>query len=298
MGLTPVIVWNAYHGWLSITLGRMNIAEMTAGDLGGPASFWLRAPQNLQDLGRILAREMLGASCHLGGEPFWTFGWILIPWGLAAGWYLARYRTAAGTSNPASSIARSIPLTLTVSVLAVNLARSGPPPDARYLVPLYVVFPVLMAAWLCHAVLRWSPEVARLLLVVILVVRLHSMAHGYQAVFVPSRSFWELMDFLKTHQVRSVLTEYWLAYRLTWLSDESIRTAPYFIVTKNRHALLAYRALSDPQAAVLLRSDQLEAIRLEEALTRQGIRYRREEFQGWVLLYGFSRPFWEPTPTL
>lgn len=47
MGLTPVIVWNAYHGWLSITLGRMIIAEMTAGDLGGPASFWLRAPHNL-----------------------------------------------------------------------------------------------------------------------------------------------------------------------------------------------------------------------------------------------------------
>jgi hypothetical protein len=124
------------------------------------------------------------------------------------------------------------------------------------------------------------------------------MAHGYQVFFEDARSFWELLDFLKTRSIRSVLTEFWLAYRLMWLSDEHIRAAPYFIVTKNRHALLAYQALSDPRAAVLLRSDQLQKLGLEEALARQGIQYRREEFYGWVLLYDFSRPFWEPVPTL
>ncbi|MCS7312786.1 MAG: hypothetical protein NZ742_07740 [Acidobacteria bacterium] len=66
------------------------------------------------------------------------------------------------------------------------------------------------------------------------------MAHGYQVTFKPSRNFWELLDFLKTHQVRSVLTEYWLTYRLTGLSDKGIRAVPYFITTKNRHALLAH----------------------------------------------------------
>ncbi|GBC84884.1 hypothetical protein HRbin11_01319 [bacterium HR11] len=302
LGLMPVIVWNAYHGWISLVLAQMNLQEMGRGGVpvegtGGWASLWVRIPRNFQALVSILARELLGAVCP-GQEPFWTFGWVLVLWGLATGWYLVRYRTAGETTDEASRVIRSIPLTLTVSVLALNLARSGPPPDARYLVPLYAILPVLMAAWLRHAVFRWSPEVAGILLVLVVAARLHSMAHGYQTAFAGARSAWDLLDFLKTRQIRSVLTDFWQAYHLMWLSDEGIRAAPYFITTKNRHALLAHQALSDPQAAVLLRSDQLEAVRLEEELARQGIQYRREEFQGWVLLYGFSRPFWSPIPTL
>gem|GEM_PF-1748118 len=297
MGLMPVIVWNASHGWISLALAQMNLREMglagaSAEDAGGWASLWVRIPQNFQVLVGIFVREVLGTTCP-GGESFGTFGWILIPWGLAGGWYLLRYRTADGFR-----VVRSIPLTLTVSVLAFNVVRSGPLPDTRYLVPLWAVLPIVMGMWLRQAVFRWSPEIARALLVVLLVVHLHSMAHGYQVFFENARSFRELLDFLKTRSIRSVLTEFWLAYRLMWLSDEYIRAAPYFITTKNRHALLAYQALSDPRAAVLLRSDQLQEIGLEEALARQGIQYRREEFYGWVLLYDFSRPFWEPVPTL
>jgi len=295
LGLMPVILWNAYHGWIDFTLMRMNLREMTPDGLGGPGALWVRVPHNFQVLAGILARELLGAFCP-GGEPLGNFGWVLGLWGLAAGWYLVRYRAAAGTSDPALPVVRSIPFALTVSVLAFNLVRHEPPPDARYLVPLYAILPVLMAVWLRQAVFRWSPEVAGTLLVVLLVVRLHSVAHGYQVAWEPSRSFWELLDFLKSRQVRSVLTDYWDAYRLIWLSDENIRAAPYFITTKNRHALLAYQALQDPQAAVLLRADDLRALRLEETLAQQGIRYRREAFYGWVLLYAFSRPFWEPVP--
>ncbi len=71
---------------------------------------------------------MLGAFCP-GGEAFWAFvGWVLVLWGLAAGWYLTRYRTAAGSPDVASRIVRSLPLTLTASVLAFNGARVNPPP--------------------------------------------------------------------------------------------------------------------------------------------------------------------------
>jgi hypothetical protein len=132
-------------------------------------------------------------------------------------------------------------------------------------------------------------------LILVLALQAHVLAYGRLANQERTRIARGLVDFLRYHHVRSVITNFETAYWLMWMTDEAIVAAPGYSPPKDRHSLLTIRAFQNPRSAVLLPVREAEAMRLEPWLSQQGIHYRRYRYRDWLLLKDFSTPYWQHT---
>ncbi len=188
-------------------------------------------------------------------------------------------------------------LLVTASVVLVfavmGLSSSG---THRYLVPLYAVYPLLLAwaydrllAWgRWGAVLGWSGLAAVALLLAVGVYQVSplgdpSLKRRYGHEMAETR---KLTGFLASHGVtHAYVPDYWMAPRLTF--DSKMRVV-YVVSRKDRNPAFERAILRARRFAVVLRGES-QARRMAATLTSLGVQPQHAVLNGWNV-------FWDITP--
>jgi hypothetical protein len=317
MGVSPVLLWNMRHDWIIFRVPTV-VAHTPGLDWEAWVHFWATLPDRLNRVLFFLVRDVWGAlwvdsqpfcrpmllSCQVTLYQTWIppepayvkTALIGIPVLAALAYlgFLLRTRPPSVSADP-RWVPRTIPLILTVVTLWMNAMAAPVLIDARYMTHLFAVFPPLVAWVACHVLDRWRSGAGVIGLILVLALQAHVLAYGRLANQERTRIARGLVDFLRYHHVRSVITNFETAYWLMWMTDEAIVAAPGYNPPKDRHSLLTIRAFQNPRSAVLLPVREAEAMRLEPWLSQQGIRYRRYRYRDWLLLKDFSTPYWHQT---
>ncbi|MCF8031890.1 MAG: glycosyltransferase family 39 protein [Desulfarculaceae bacterium] len=185
--------------------------------------------------------------------------------------------------------------TLTVALVfgAMGLSSSG---THRYLVPLYAVYPLLLAwafdrllargAWAKG--LAWAGLGAVALLLAAGVYQVSplgdpKLAHRYESDMERAQ---RLTDFLASHHVtHAYVPEYWVAPVLTFDSEQRV---VYVVSRKDRNPAFVRAMLRARRFAVIIRGAG-ESNRMADTLAALGARPRRKQVGDWSV-------FWDITP--
>jgi hypothetical protein len=222
VGAAPWLVYNLQHDWTSLADGSIVLNAGLADHLvaiyrnGLPAILGLRAP--------------------------WTQQWLLTPWlGRTVYVFLLgalMWMFARGRQKPTVKLLCVIALVYPL-VLALS-SQGGYESEPRYLFLLTPVLTLLIAA----AVTSWTRELLTLALSILVFSSAAGLAfmadHNATAATVPDvqlpPDIRPLLHALEEHDIKHVYTHYWIAYLITFATDEriigmqddgNIRYAPY-----------------------------------------------------------------------
>jgi 4-amino-4-deoxy-L-arabinose transferase-like glycosyltransferase len=192
-------------------------------------------------------------------------------------------------------------------LLVFLLSPFGADATGRYLLPLYPLFFLLLggflaAVWRYRASFGWGLAALTLAMNGWLTYRASSSPAKITTQFDPITRFdnqhdAELIDFLQTRGEMRGYTNYWVAFRLVFLSGEEIIFAPRlpyksdlsYSPTDNRYPL--YNELveaSDRVAYLTSKHPKLDAL-LREALSDRGVSFQEVQIGDYHLFYRLSR---------
>lgn len=225
VGAAPWLGYNLRHGWLSLDLPPAEVGYLSRLDalveVAGPMALGLRVPYT---------REWL--------VPSWSY-WALLVVLIGVGLLRARSRLPV-------VVALAIPPLVALSPLSSYVDQ-----------PRYLVFLAPFAAMLVGATLdlapRWVPPAGLAVLLSLTVVGLGRMdGAGVAAPYAPDvhvpEDLGDLEALVDDLGVEHAYADYWLAYRLTFETEEEVLVSPLY-VTRRREIDAAVRA--DPAAAYL-----------------------------------------------
>ncbi len=181
-----------------------------------------------------------------------------------------------GGTEPLMMVAVAYPLLYAISSFTAYVA------DGRY---LYLLWPVL-ALLMGYALARWRLEVIGLSLVLALSVSGLAWANGARQRKVgesnthPPTDLGPFLGVLEDRGVDRVFTDYWIAYRMTFESDESVIATPMGNVRYPPHDRLV-RASPNPAYVFVTESDVVPVF--EQALTARQVGYERIDAAGLTL---------------
>ncbi len=153
--------------------------------------------------------------------------------------------------------------------------------EPRYLVPLYSALALGFGVAADRAASRWGP---RALVAAVLLLGFHvlgiarqdpTLMLGISAGERVARSNVRLAGFLEKAGVRSVYTDYWVAYRLVFETGERIRACPFGHVVVERIPAMSDEVARDPNPAFVLLGDAASGFR--RALESRGLAFRERE---------------------
>ena len=265
---------------------------------------------------RILGLLVIGIPTWVGMRFPWADSYFALPVGLAIfGLYgVALFRLLRRSTLKAGG--RLLVIGLPMLLVLVFVASTfGADPTGRYFLPLALPLAILIGtlveslfrlggAW------RW----AALLLALALVYQgLGQVAAAGGAVGIttqfdpishlPNESDAALMDFLEAHDLVNGYTNYWIAFRLAFLSGERLQyraALPYkddmsYNAADDRYP--PYAAATDAAERVAFITSKLPELdrRLEALFAAQNLRYRVETLGLYRIYYDFSaRPQYTP----
>ena len=171
------------------------------------------------------------------------------------------------------------------------------PTSSRYLIPLYVVLPLLIGSvtvkW-AGAFRRPVPQAVAAWLPVVLLagVYLHDTVQFYRstgllasrgcAIRQPAYAPRDVLQHLRHEGISGAYGTYWLAYHLTFLADEKVLVAPYKGIDQRKppdyYRLL--RGYRNP-AYLFLATDLVQRQEFVQAMESQGIRLKARFFPGF-----------------
>jgi IS1 family transposase len=131
------------------------------------------------------------------------------------------------------------------------------------------------------------------LLLVLVLVNLNSLVkienQDVELAF-SKHSFSSLIDFLQERDIGMVYTGYMHCYKLVFESGEEILASPDAGPVKlDRYPAYASEVDSAERIAVVFNHSYTESIEtMESALAEQGITYRRDDFENYVIFWDFS----------
>lgn len=267
---------------------------------------------------RALGLLLVGLPALIGLRFPWSEAYFLLPIGalVALAYLAAFYRLArGGTLRPE---ARVFILGVFALFGLIFVASSfGADPTGRYFLPLALPLGIALGA-LADALYtrisgplpapQWWKRAAALLPVALVIVyqaagliTAASGPPGFTTQFdpvshIPNDHDTELMTFLETNDLFHGYTNYWVAFRLAFLSGERLQYSPalpYKINLDYNPADNRYRpyaeatAQADRVAYITSNLPELDA-RLEAAFRAQGLVYRRRSIGVFTIFYDFE----------
>jgi 4-amino-4-deoxy-L-arabinose transferase-like glycosyltransferase len=245
------------------------------------------------------------------GELAITPAFVVIPLYLAAMliclWLVGR-DLLARRYNPAIVLAATLILAPFVFILAaltngnwmVIIPDSGI--LARYLMPLYSVVPILLAAFIWR-LRSFSRPLALALVALVLTVNLWSnlsvdpvntMRCVFENVPLPA-SDKALIDFLDSESVRYVYTNHWIGFRLMFETQKRVITFDYPDSLYGMDRLPQYghqvEAAEVPPAYILFNPGWKQTPPLEKEFQKLGVHYEKKAFPPleYIVYYRLSR---------
>lgn len=270
--------------------------------------------------GRLLSLMLFNLPSLFGLRPSWSVDWILLPVGLlVAGiyllaiWTFARQTFTPEIKIPQMSLAGAWILTL----LALLVSSFGSEPTGRYLLVLHPSLAVITALWLEQIrqgqLIRPARRAATIsagVLAVILAFNLwgnvRSMAFDTRGLStqlsaaedLPNRYDAELIGFLDSIHAERGYSNFWVTFRLAFLTDEQIILAPALPYKPDRSHTdrdNRYPSYTDQvQAAddvvyVTANLPELDAA-LRAGFERLSLSYQQRQIGPYTVFYDLPRP--------
>ncbi|NDJ62475.1 MAG: glycosyltransferase family 39 protein [Chloroflexi bacterium] len=304
IGSAPWWVFNFQNDFaaLSFLIGGAESSEFAGTDIAAPPL-----------LDRLFGLVFLGLPTLIGLRFPWhpayvlpALGVIVVAIYLIALWRFVRVRPA---DSPLKPDARPLLLALTGLHLLIFVAsRFSSDPTGRYFVPLALPAALLIAAW-AAAQRRRLVQVG--IVAVVIGYQLAGVATavintppGLTTQFnldthIPNDHDAALIEFLEAHDLTRGYTNYWVSFRIAFLSDERVQyaaTLPYLrtlTYTPRDNRYPAYLEAADQAARVgyvVYTTPETTAVRdrLEAMFAAQGATYTREQIGPYVVYYDFS----------
>ncbi|HZB23497.1 MAG TPA: glycosyltransferase family 39 protein [Gaiellaceae bacterium] len=261
VGVLPWVAWNVRNGWLSLDLSPVAAAESTFGG-------------RLVDLFRYVLPTWLGVRVPFSLD--WTLGavlgWVIVVAALAA-LVLLVVRRPSGV-EPLLVAAVLFPFLYALSKFTYYVA------EPRYVV-YFAPIPALLLGRVLVTPLRAAVAFgAALALTVAGLVEMERTGEFHpsaQDVPVPARLD-PVLHLLEAERQRYALANYWIAYRLTFESDERVIATSTGFVRYQPHDRLVRR--SSYPARVYVHGSTVEE-RARSGLLARG--YRRKTVGGFVV---------------
>ena len=156
----------------------------------------------------------------------------------------------------------------------------------RYLLPLYSVLPVLIACLLIGLVRHHRWIVVALFCVL--------MSHyGYENYLLlkntkPNYQFDELIAHLMSKQIQGGFADYWISYKVTYLSNEELIIAPYKSV--NRYPPYVTYAQQLKRPVYIFYPNDPKRVEFEKEMSSRKQRYYKEHISGFDVYHFISEP--------
>ncbi len=179
--------------------------------------------------------------------------------------------------------------------ILIYLLSAGPP-ASRHLSPLLFVIPIIYA-FLIDEIFQRLKTLGAILLLLLLIPGL-ACDFNLTRNFVNHQKFWNgVINFLLCKQVYFVETDYWIAYKLTAISNERIiaeSSLGPFKFPRYIKYLNVIRSANLKNRGYLIYSDDQDFKReVEKMLKEQNVKFRYKEHWGIGIFYHLSetRPF-------
>ena len=235
------------------------------GGLIGASAWWIYALTHIDTFGFLLhgpgstSTSVLSAlPLHLlvlvvfnlpaliGLRPSWAIEWILLPVGVVvAGLYTASiYSIVRRLRSSGIMVDQRLMLLTLLSgvgllIIVFLVSPFGEDPSGRYLLPLYPICAVVMGIWL-ERIHRSRPRLEVLSLILLGVITFYNLwgniwylSHGpglttqfSPVTHIPNEHDSELIDFLDSIHATRGYSNYWVTFRIAFLTDERILLSP------------------------------------------------------------------------
>jgi hypothetical protein len=246
------------------------------------------------------ARPMKGPA-----SPWWV--WLATPvyiLAVAAGAAWAIRRARYGERNPSLPLLAVLLAGIPVFVMAAltNGNYAAIIPDSgllvRYIVPLYLPFAVLVAAFLCRLRSR-SRAVSSVALILVPAIHMWSVLGAdlvaqsrspYVNVPLPA-SNGELIEFLEREDLRHVYASHWIGYKVAFETGERVLASDCLDRLYRADRIPAYSQAVDDAASpayILFNPRWDRKPPLERRLNRLGVDYSREALSDFLVYYRLS----------
>lgn len=296
LGSLPWWLYNFTHAWAALkAISGPELVETTLGF-------------------RFAGLLLFGLPALLGIRPPWSAAYF--PWPLmlvALVFYLAvalfLWRAARGGRLDVAPGARKLLALFVLSFLVIFLATNfGIDATGRYLLPLYLPLAlatgVLLAAAWSH---RRASGVALLLVVLLLNAATTALAASspdrITTQFDPITSFTneyddDLIAFLEEHGETRGYSNYWVTYRLAFLSGETLIFSPElpykgdltYTSKDNRYPPYARLAAASPRVAYITSKHPALDQLIRASFAGLGVSYREVQIGVFTVFYDLARP--------
>jgi hypothetical protein len=245
------------------------------------------------------------------GEMVITAAFVVIPLYLAAVlfslWLVGR-DLLARRYNPAVVLSTTLILAPFIFILAAltNGNFTVIIPDSgilvRYLMPLYSVMPIMLAAFIWRFK-SFSRYLAVFLVALVLTVNLWSnlsvdpvdaMRSAFENVPLPASNK-ALIDFLDSEGIRYVYTNHWIGFRLMFETHERVVTFDYTDILYGMDRVPQYghqvEAAEVPPAYIIFNPGWKQTPPLEKKFQKLGVAYEKKGFPPleYIVYYNLSR---------
>ncbi|MBZ0301851.1 MAG: glycosyltransferase family 39 protein [Anaerolineae bacterium] len=261
---------------------------------------------------RALGFLIIGLPTLVGLRFPWSSAYFLLPVGVLVvlTYALALYRLVRG-HNPLRPEARLLVLLIPGLFTIIFIASTfGADPTGRYFLPLVVPLGIIFGTLVDDLASRVVSPGSRAAAVMLVALVIGYQAAGQSAAIqsptgltpqfdlishIPNDHDDELIAFLLDHNLRQGYTNYWVAFRLAFLSGEQLTysaSLPYkadlsYNRADNRYPPYAQAtAASDSIAYITTRLPALDQ-RLEAAFEARGIAYEKAVIGDFHVYYGF-----------
>jgi 4-amino-4-deoxy-L-arabinose transferase-like glycosyltransferase len=311
--------------WLALLAGALlgsapwwgyalqNGLEKLVGELGGGAIAGVeQMPWVFQVAWHLISLLMLGSLVTFGLRPPWEVTWLALPllpfvllfWMAVVVYIIRRLRL----SNPffaAQALLVGVMLTLLAGFIFTSF---GADPSGRYFLPLAIPLALFAAAMILDLRERWGAwafALVALLLVYNLLGTIQSARRNppgittqfYSPAQVDHRAMPELIEFLRENGESRGYSNYWVAYPLAFLSDETlifVPRLPYhpdFRYTERDDRYPAYDeqvAQAEQVAYITTNHPDLDE-RLRQGFSGLGVSWREARIGDYQVFYALSR---------
>lgn len=261
---------------------------------------------------RLVGLLLLGLPALFGIRPPWSSDFLPIPLlfigillHLAVGLHLiVRFRRRPSPLGLGVKLLAGVPLALLAAFL---ITQFGIDSTGRYLLPMYL--PVLLAsAYLLDQAWRWRREAAVAGLTGFLVVNGWATAQaasmsGITTQFDPITRFGNehdraLIGFLEQRDVSTGYTNYWVAYRIGFLTAEEVQLSPELPYkadlryTERDLRIPGYKEAADSSDRIVYITTKHPTLdsRIRRAFEELDVKYRQRGIGHYHVFFNLSRP--------
>jgi 4-amino-4-deoxy-L-arabinose transferase-like glycosyltransferase len=271
LGVFPLLLWNLKNQWATYTF-------LTGGEKSSWDSQLFQFPINLHNLLVEAFPILVGALTHTDminlAKDFayivigaYVLSLMYILWLYDRDFFmrkgpkedhpkdLPRWLRIPQETHDSPSLKKGIEIPIVliaVIVILFCLSKFGDLTRLpRYLLPLYSTLPIFLAIFLLR-IKKTFPLLFVFLLASVLGVSLFGIANIHRYARLEERAFQTFLGILKDRHIQHIRTEYWMAYKITFASNEEVICSPdLFPYGEDKYPEYSHQVEGNPNRAYL-----------------------------------------------